>query len=237
MHTQKDRLTPLLGLCTGLVFLLSSYFIWNSPPDKNQGDLVRIMYIHVPTAWIAYLSFGMTAFWGLGYLFKNDRKFDRLSMASAEIGVLTTFLAIVGGMLWARPTFGVYWTWEPRLTTTALMFLVFIGYFIVRGLIEDPHRRTQVAAVIGIVGSLSVPINYMSVAWWNSLHQGFTVQLLGKTQVSADTQMQWALYSSTLAFTLLYMYFLRLRATLARRIDSQEERDLERERQFAQGGS
>ncbi|WP_027482546.1 cytochrome c biogenesis protein CcsA [Deinococcus pimensis] len=225
----KDRLTLPLGLLTLAAFAVGLYFSFVSPPDVNQGDLVRLMYVHVPSAWLSYLAYGGTFLFGLAYLVTRRRRFDRLAMASAEIGLLFTALTLFGGSLWARPTWGVYWLWEPRLTTTALSLVIYGGYFIVRGLIEDPERRARVASVIGIAGTLYIPVNYMSVYWWRSIHQTPTVKLLGGTELSADPRMLTALFVMLGAFTVLYFFLLRVRGILAARVEAREDREFERE--------
>lgn len=220
----RDRLTSVLGAATLIAFLTGLYFAFASPNDVNQGSLVRIMYLHVPTAWLSYLAYGGTFLFGLGYLVTRRRNLDRLAASSAEIGLLFTALTLFGGSLWARPTWGTYWTWDPRLTTTALSLVIYGGYFIVRGLIDDPDRRARVAAVIGVAGTLYIPVNYMSVYWWRSIHQTPTLKLLGPVSFSADPRMGYALLVMTVAFSLLYFYLLRVRAGLAARVEAREER-------------
>ncbi|AFZ66372.1 cytochrome c biogenesis protein CcsA [Deinococcus peraridilitoris] len=224
----RDRLTPVLGLLTLAAFVIGLYFAFTSPPDVNQGDLVRIMYLHVPSAWLSYLAYGGTFVFGLGYLLTRRRHLDRLAAASAEIGLLFTALTLLGGSLWARPTWGAYWTWDPRLTTTALSLVIYGGYFIVRGLIDEPDRRARVASVIGVMGTLYIPVNYMSVYWWRSIHQTPTVQLLGKTHLAADPRMLSALFVMLGAFTLLYLLLLRLRGKLAAKVEAREEHSFAR---------
>ena len=224
----RDRLTPVLGVATLIAFTVGLYYALVSPPDANQGDLVRIMYLHVPSAWLSYLAYAGTFLFGLAYLITRRRNLDRLAAASAEIGLLFTALTLLGGSIWAKPTWGTYWTWDPRITTTALSLVIYGGYFIVRGLIEDPDRRARVAAVIGVAGTLYIPVNYMSVYWWRSIHQTPTVQLLGETRLSADPRMLLALFTMLGAFSLLYFFLLRVRAILAARVEEREER------QFAQ---
>jgi len=223
----KDRLTSALGLLTFLLFVLGLYFAFATPPDQNQGSLVRLMYVHVPAAWLSYIAYGGTFVFGMLYLVTRRRNYDRLAAASAEIGLLFTALTLFGGSLWAKPTWGTYWVWEPRLTTTALSLVIYGGYFIVRGLIEDPARRARVAAVIGVAGTLYIPVNYMSVYWWRSIHQTPTLKLLGKIDWGADARMGLALTVMTVAFTLLYVYLLRLRGKLAARVEAREEREFE----------
>ena len=236
LRSSKDSITPILGLSTLTLFVVGLVFIVISPPDQNQGNLVRIMYMHVPASWMYYMACFGTFIYGLAYLFTRNRRWDRLSAASSEIGILMVGLSLLGGMLWGKPTFGAYWVWDdPRLTSTALALLIFIGYFIVRGLIEDPHRRARVSAVIGVVGMLNVPINYMSVKWWRSIHQNQTFEILGKTNIKADYRMVVALVVMTLAFTVMYFLLLRLRGVLSARQEALEERQLNTELRL-QGG-
>lgn len=222
----KDRLTTLLGAATLLSLLVAIALGLSAPLDVNQGSLVRVMFLHVPSAWMSYLAYVGTGVFGLLYLLKRDRRWDRLATASAEIGVLFTILVLIGGMLWAKPTWGVYWTWDARLTTTALSLVVYGGYLLIRNLIDDPDRRARVSAVVGLVGTLYVPINYMAVEWWRGVHQTQTLRLLGKPSFEAAPIYGWVLLVATVAFTILYVYLLRVRGILAVREEAREEREL-----------
>ncbi|TDE87235.1 cytochrome c biogenesis protein CcsA [Deinococcus sp. S9] len=223
---RQDRVTTLLGGATLLALGVAVVLGLRAPLDVNQGSLVRLFFVHVPTAWLSYLAYGGTGLFGLLYLLTRSRRWDRLALSSAEIGVLFTLATIVGGMLWAKPTWGVYWVWDARLTTTALSLVVYGGYLLIRGLIDDPERRARVSAVIGLVGTLYVPINYMAVEWWRGVHQTQTLKLLGKIRFDAAPIYGWVLLVATLAFTLLYFYLLRVRAILAAREEAREEREL-----------
>ncbi|MBI0445477.1 MULTISPECIES: cytochrome c biogenesis protein CcsA [Deinococcus] len=223
---RQDRVTTLLGAATLLALGVAVVLGLRAPLDANQGSLVRLMFIHVPSAWLSYLAYGGTGLFGLLYLLTRSRRWDRLALSSAEIGVLFTLATIVGGMLWAKPTWGVYWVWDARLTTTALSLVVYGGYLLIRTLIDDPERRARVSAVIGLVGTLYVPINYMAVEWWRGVHQTQTLKLLGKIRFDAAPIYGWVLLVATLAFTLLYFYLLRVRAILAAREEAREEREL-----------
>lgn len=222
----KDRLTTLLGAATLLSLLVAVALGLSAPLDVNQGSLVRLFFLHVPAAWTSYLAYIGTGVFGLLYLLKRDRRWDRLAMASAEIGVLFTIVVLIGGMLWAKPTWGVYWTWDARLTTTALSLVVYGGYLLIRNLIDDPDRRARVSAVVGLVGTLYVPINYMAVEWWRGVHQTQTLRLLGKPSFEAAPIYGWVLLVATVAFTILYVYLLRVRGILAVREEAREEREL-----------
>jgi len=222
----KDRVTTPLGAVTLLLLLVAVGLGLSSPLDVNQGSLVRLMFVHVPTAWVSYLAYGGTGLFGLLYLITRKRRWDRLAMASGELGVLFTVATIVGGMLWAKPTWGTYWVWDARLTTTALSLVVYGGYLLIRAMIDDPERRARVSAVVGIVGTLYVPINYMAVEWWRGVHQTQTLRLLGKPSFEAAPIYGWVLLVATVAFTLLYIYLLRVRGIVAARDEAREEREL-----------
>jgi heme exporter protein C len=183
------------------------------PPPVGQGDLYRILYVHVPAAWLAYLCFGVVFVASIAYLRTGRSRWDRLAAASAEIGVVFTALAIVLGSIWGKPAWGTWWTWDPRLTTTAVMLLLYVGYLAVRRLSDNPRRRGRWAAVVGIVAFADVPIVHLSVAWWRGLHQTATVQL---TKVTLAPIMTLTLFISLTAFTLLYAYLLALRLRVGR---------------------
>jgi heme exporter protein C len=184
-----------------------------SPRDAEQGNLIRIMYIHVPAAWLAYLSFAVVFVGSVAYLKTKRTRWDRLSAASAEIGVLFTALTIVLGSLWAKPVWGTYWTWDPRLTTTAILLLIYVGYLAVRRLPDNPSRRARWAAGVGIVGFVDVPIVHLSVRWWRSLHQA-PARLIGVPNLVP--LMGAALMTGVVAFTLLYLYLMALRLRVGR---------------------
>lgn len=185
-----------------------------APPDAVQGNVQRLMYVHVPAAWLAYLSFTVVFVASAAYLITRRRHWDRIAAASAEIGVLFTALTIVLGSLWGYPTWGTWWTWDPRLTTTAIMLLIYTGYLAVRRLPESSERRARWSAVVGVVGFVDVPIVHMSVLWWRSLHQPPTVLQPGQPTIAPVmlATLLWALF----AFTLLYGYLMALRMRVGR---------------------
>lgn len=185
-----------------------------APPDAVQGEVQRLMYVHVPAAWLAYLSFLVVFVASIGYLRTKRTRWDRLAEASAEIGVLFTALAIALGMLWGKPVWGTWWTWDPRLTTTAVLLLIYVGYLSLRQISDNPARRARWAAVVGIVGFVDVPIVHLSVVWWRSLHQGSTVFRLGGPQIEGT--MLLALLVGVAAFTLVYAYLVTLRLRIGR---------------------
>ncbi|MGH2658310.1 MAG: heme ABC transporter permease CcmC [Actinomycetota bacterium] len=185
-----------------------------APADAVQGDVQRLMYVHVPAAWLAYLAFSVVFVGSVAYLITSRSRWDRLAAASAEIGVLFTALAIALGSLWGKPVWGTWWTWDPRLTTTAVLLLVYLGYLAVRRLPESPRRRGRWAAVVGILGFLDVPIVHLSVVWWRSLHQPPTVLRAGGPAIAGP--MLAALLLAVAAFSVLYAYLLVLRLRVGR---------------------
>jgi heme exporter protein C len=184
-----------------------------SPPDAEQGTLIRLMYVHVPAAWVAYLAFAVVFVSSIAYLVTRKTRWDRLAAASAEIGVLFTALTIVLGSIWAKPVWGTWWTWDPRLTTTAILLMIYVGYLAVRRLPDSPARRARWAAVVGIVGFVDVPIVHLSVRWWRSLHQA-PARLIGVPDVSP--MMGAALGIGFLSFTIAYVYLMAVRLRVGR---------------------
>jgi heme exporter protein C len=179
-----------------------------------QGEVQRLMYIHVPAAWLAYLSFAVVFVGSIGYLRTRKARWDRIAAASAEIGVMFTALAIVLGALWGKPVWGTWWTWDPRLTTTAVLLLIYLGYLSIRRISDNPSRSARWCAVVGIVGFVDVPIVHLSVVWWRSLHQGPTVLRLGGPEIEGS--MLLALLAGVAAFTLVYAYLMTLRLRVGR---------------------
>ena len=185
--------------------------------DVTQGDVQRIMYVHVPAAWLAFLAFGVTVIGSVAWLRTRNNRWDRLAASSAEIGVVFTGLAILAGMIWARPVWGQYWVWEPRLVTTALLFFVYLGYLALRRAVIDPVQRARRAAIMGIVAFVQIPIVYWSVDWWRSLHQT-------SSRNSIDGPLRVALWLGVLAFTFAYFAMLKRRLELARLEEELEQR-------------
>ena len=212
-------MTRALGIVALIAVVAASiYALRVVPPDANQGDAQRIMYVHVPSAWLAYLSFGVTALAGIGYLWKRDLRYDAVAVAGAEIGVMFTSFAIWGGMMWGQPVWGVFWQWEdPRLTTTALLLALYLGYLLFRRLTDDPHRRAARAAVVGLIAAVDIPIVHFSVEWWRGLHQTPTFGSPDKVlNPSAPGMFVIALVSMVAAFTLAWAWLMIRRYQLAR---------------------
>ena len=185
-----------------------------APREAVQGNVQRIMYLHVPAVLTAYLAFAFVFLGSLGYLFTRRMGWDRLAVAAAEPGVLFTGLTIVSGSIWGKPTWGTWWTWDARLTSTAVLFLVYVGYLLLRGMVDEPDRRARYAAVVGILGAANIPIVHFSVKWWRALHQPSTI--LGPEPSPIAAPIALTLLVNWIAFTLLFLYFLVRRAEIAR---------------------
>lgn len=203
----------LLPTVAGVLTLAGFAAAMTAPPDRVQGQLQRLMYVHVPAAWLAYLAFGLTFAGSVGWLWRRRERYDRLAAASAELGVFFTGLAIVLGSVWGKPVWGVWWTWDPRLVTTALLFFVYLGLLGLRRATVDPAQRARRSAVFGVVAFVQVPIVHMSVLWWRSLHQPPTVLRPGDPTI--DHTMLAALLLNLLAFTAVFGLLLHRRMVLA----------------------
>ncbi|HUY85597.1 MAG TPA: cytochrome c biogenesis protein CcsA [Acidimicrobiales bacterium] len=190
--------------------------LWVTPPDKFMGNLVRLVYIHPPVAWVAFLAFGITALCSALYLWKRTRdlRWDRLAGASGEVGVVFIGLTLVCGSIWGRPTWGVWWTWDPLLTTTAILFLLYLGYLTLRKTTSDPNLRAKRSAVAALISVLDVPIVHFSVLWWRSLHQAPTV-LNPTLSPEIHGQMAWTLLLGFVSFTLVFVWMTTWRYRLA----------------------
>lgn len=188
-----------LALC-GLVF---------SAADRDQGESVRIMYVHVPSIWVAYIAFIVTALCSAVYLSRRSRSlsWDRVAGASAEIGVLFVAVSLVTGSLWGRLSWGTYWVWDARLTSTAFLFITYVGYLAVRRLGGTQRQRARRSAVLALLAILEIPLVHFSVRLWRSLHQEATVAT-GGTDVHMDGLMLFSLFLGLVAFTALYVWLV-----------------------------
>ena len=217
--------TRLLGVAAliGIVWLVV-FGLWISPDDQVQKQGVRILYIHVPSAWLAYLAFGVTGLSSAAYLFRRTRSmtWDRIAGASAEVGVLFMGIALVTGSLWGRISWGTYWTWDSRLTTTAFLFVTYIGYLAVRDLGGSQHQRARRSAVLALLAVCEVPLVHFSVKWWRPLHQQESV-----AEGKLSDLMLFSLFVGIIAFTLLYVWLVLHRQRVMAMEDAIEERGLD----------
>lgn len=226
----------LVGL-TSLVLVGTTVVLglWVTPPDVIQGQLVRLIYMHPPVAWVAYLAYGVTSIGSILYLWKRTRslKWDLLAASSAEVGVVFTGLTLITGSIWGRPAWGVWWTWDARLTTTALLFVLYLGYLALRRVPAESHQRATRSAVAGLIAFVDVPIVHQSVVWWRTLHQGATI-LNPSLSPKIHGEMAMTLLLGFISFTFVYIWMLMHRfqiATLEQRSLDAELEELIRERQ------
>ena len=182
------------------------------PPTLEQGPYARLIAIHPPLAWAAYLAFGVTALASALYLWPRTRArvWDRLAGSSAEVGVVFTALTLVTGSIWGRPTWGVWWTWDARLTSTALLLALFLGYLALRGVQTDLHTRAKRSAIAALVAVLDVPLVHFSVDWWRTLHQGRSLAQL-TPQSDLDGSYVAVMLLGFVAMTLVYAWLLAMR--------------------------
>lgn len=212
-----------------LLALLALLGLVTSPPDVVQGESVRILYVHVGTVWVAYLAFVVTAIASAGYLWKRTRSltWDRVAGASAEIGVVYMGVTLLSGSLWGRLSWGTFWVWDARVTTTAFMFITYIGYLAVRGLGGSHDQRARRSAVVALLAVLEIPLVHFSVRLWRSVHQDASVA--GRTtDVTLDGQMLFALVLGTVAFTVVYLWYLLHRQRVLAMQDLLDEHGLDR---------
>ena len=199
-----DRILPfvwaaaLLGLGVGLYL---AFFV--APPDYQQGETVRIMFVHVPSAWLSMLGYGLMAIAALGTLVWRHPLADVAAKSIAPVGAAFTFLALVTGSLWGKPMWGTYWVWDARLTSMLVLFLMYLGLIALWRAVDDSGRASRVAAVLILVGAINLPIIKFSVDWWNTLHQPASVFRMGGPTI--DASMLWPLFVMAIATTLLFL--------------------------------
>lgn len=193
----------------GVMVLHWLVFFWVGT-ERTMGIVQRIFYVHVPSAWVTFLAFGITALCGAAYLWLRDKRLDWAAQSAAEGGLVFGAIMLTSGPLWASYAWGTPWTWEPRLTLTLLMWFVFVGYFLVRASAEDREAGKRMAAVVGVLGALLIPLVHVSVLWFPSLHPQPVVLNVDEGP-TADADMVITLMVGFLAFTLIFLsvFFLR----------------------------
>jgi heme exporter protein C len=199
-----------LGLAAGLILAFGV-----APREEIQGNVQRIMYLHVPSVLVAYLAFAVVLVASVAYLARRSEAADRLAQASAEAGVLFTGITIASGAIWGKPTWGTWWTWDARLTSVAILFVMYLGYLLLRAMVEDRERAARYSAVLGIVAALDVPLVHFSVYWWRTLHQPPSILKPGPSTMPSVFLVVLLVYLA--AFMLLYAWFVLKRTRLLRR--------------------
>ena len=214
MSAKGIRLTGTGLAAVGLVGMVAVYwmsFFWVST-EVTQGIAQRIFYVHVPAAWTSFVAFGIAALTSGMYLWLRDERLDRAAVAAAEGGMIFATIMLTTGPLWGKIAWGTYWTWEPRLTFTLLLWFIFLGYFLVRNSTEDPQKGKRFAAVVAIIGALDIPFIHLSVVWFRSLHPQPVVFKPERPTLPAD--MLTLLLISLAVFTTLFFGFFLLRYAL-----------------------
>jgi heme exporter protein C len=212
------RLIPWLAALTAILFAIGLYLsLFVAPPDYQQGETVRIMFVHVPAAWLAMFGYALIAVASLGTLIWRHPLADVAAKAAAPIGATFTLIALVTGSLWGKPMWGTYWVWDARLTSMLVLFLLYLGLIALWQAIEEPGRAGRAAAILGLVGAINIPIIKFSVDWWNTLHQPASIVRLGGPTI--DSSMLTALAVMAGAFTLLFvlLHLMAMRAEILRR--------------------
>jgi heme exporter protein C len=212
----------LLGVGLYLAFFVA-------PPDYQQGETVRIMFVHVPSAWLAMFGYVLIAFAALGTLIWRHPLADVAAKAAAPIGATFCFIALITGSLWGKPMWGTYWVWDARLTSMLVLFLLYLGLIALWQAIEEPGRAGRAAAILALVGVVNIPIIKFSVDWWNTLHQPASIVRLGGPSI--DPSMLWPLLVMAVAFTLLFvlLHLIAMRAEIyRRRVHAMQQMTVER---------
>ncbi|MBV9989834.1 MAG: heme ABC transporter permease [Alphaproteobacteria bacterium] len=213
----SSALVPWLGAASAALFAIGLYLGFRVPPDYQQGETVRVMFIHVPAAWTAMMGYGLMAAASLVGLVWRHPLADTAARAAAPLGALFTALGLVTGSLWGRPMWGAWWVWDGRLTSFLLLEFLYLGYIALWNAIEDETRAARVCAILALVGAVNLPIIEFSVDWWTTLHQGESILRKGGPLISSV--YLWPLFTMALAYTFLFftLWLLRIETEILRR--------------------
>ena len=211
------RILPWLAAATAVMLAIGLWMAFNAPPDYQQGETVKIMYIHVPAAWLSTFIYGVMALASLGTLVWRHPLADAAQKAAAPLGAGFTFVCLVTGSLWGKPMWGAYWVWDARLTSVLVLFILYLGLIALWRSIDDPGRAARAAAILTLVGTVNLPIIKFSVDWWNTLHQPASVFRLGGPTIAPE--LLWPLLVMAIAFTLLFLtlHLMAIRNEILRR--------------------
>ena len=205
------RTPAWLGIAgVAVVIAAQVHAFLTSPAEADMGHLQKIMYVHVPAAWMTFIAFFVVLVFSVRYLWTGRENADLLAASAAEVGAVFNGLTLMLGMIWGRPAWGVWWVWDARLTSTLVLFLIFVGYLALRAFVDDPVRKGRWSAAVGAIGAINVPIVYMSVHWWRTLHQP------PSSPSTLDPAYTLGLRLNALAFLVLLVYFIRKRYEIAR---------------------
>lgn len=205
------RTSVWLGFVAFAALIAAQVFsILTSPAEGDMGHLQKIMYVHVPAAWMAFISFFIVLVFSVRYLWRRRENDDLIAASAAEVGAVFTGVTLMLGMIWGRPAWGVWWVWDARLTSTLVLFLIFVGYLALRAFVDDAGQKARWSAAVGAIGAVNVPLVYMSVKWWRTLHQP------PSSPATLDPAYTIGLRLNAIALLLVTIYFIRKRYEIAR---------------------
>jgi heme exporter protein C len=212
------QLIPWLAGITALLLALGLYLgLFVAPPDYQQGESVRIMFIHVPAAWMSLFIYVVMASAGAAGLIWNSKISEVLASACAPLGASFTFLALATGSLWGKPMWGTWWAWDARLTSELILFFLYIGIMALQASIDDPKRAARASAILMLVGVVNIPIIHFSVEWWNTLHQPASVGRLGKPTIHLSILMPLLVMALAFTFYFFTLVLVRMRSQILER--------------------
>lgn len=228
MEPMPKALKALTWL-TGALFLIACYLVlFYAPREAVMGDVQRVFYFHVSAGWVGAVAFLVTAVAGGVYLATGHHRWDQLALASVEIGLIFTLANVISGSIWARPVWNTWWTWDPRLVTASVMDLIYVAYLLLRQGIEDPDRRARFGSVYGIVGFISVPLTFLSIRIFRTIHP----VVIGSSDPTAQgtfdmvPKMLQAFMFSLLTFTFIYVVLLWHRLRMQRLAEQVEQQKM-----------
>ena len=202
---KKKTISIILGIVSVCAYLTGLYIVFfYAPREATMGDVQRIFYFHVSSAWVGFFGFFVTAVAGVLYLVSHRKFWDMLALSSAEIGLAFITMTLITGMLWAKPAWGTYWTWEPRLTISAVQWLIYVSYVMLRGSVLNYERAARFAAVYGILAFVTVPLSWFAIRWWRTIHP----QVISSDGMAMTPKMITTLFISLGIYTLVYLTLL-----------------------------
>jgi len=216
-NLRRYWLGVLLAAASGVAVIVALGMVFfYAPREVTMGEVQRIFYFHVASAWIGFFAFFVTFLSGIGYLATDKRRWDIVGLSSVEVGLTFITMTVVTGALWAKPVWGTYWTWEPRLTISAVQLLIYVAYGMLRASLDSSEQKARFGAVYGIVAFVTVPLSWVAIRWWRTIHPDI---LTGGEGMAVTARMTQTLLVTISAFTLLYATLLRLRVSLEQATD------------------
>ncbi len=203
----------IFSILTFLIMLTALFFVFiYAPTEKTMGVVQKIFYFHVPSGWIAFLAFFIVFLSGVIYLMKKDKYWDIVGSSSAEVGVIFCSLVLITGPIWAKKVWGIFWTWDAKLTSAVVLWLIYISYILLRKYVIDESKRANLSAVVGILGFIDVPLVYMSTRWWRTQHPQPVIG--GGENSGLEPKMLLTFFICLIAFTLLFFFILYLKLSI-----------------------